>query len=75
MTYQIQLKSQKALDKVAVFFQCNIYLEKNLNHWKKSCQETGVPIEENRFLFSLNYADDQVIRAKDADDLESALKN
>ena len=34
----------------------------------------GVPIEENKFLFSLNYADDQVIIAQDANDLEFILK-
>ena len=48
----------------------NIYLEKTLAHWKKSCGGMGVPIEENKFLFSLNYADDQVIIAQDAEDLE-----
>ena len=37
----------------------NIYLEKTLDHWKKSCKGMGVPIKENKFLFSLNYADDQ----------------
>ena len=30
----------------------------------------GVSIEENKSLFSLNYADDQVIIAQDAEDLE-----
>ena len=34
----------------------------------------GVPIEENKFLFSLNYADDQVIIAQDAEALEFILK-
>ena len=34
----------------------------------------GVPIEENKFLFSLNYADDQVTIAQDAEDLEFILK-
>ena len=34
----------------------------------------GVPIEENKFLYSLNYADDQVITAQDAEDLEFILK-
>ena len=34
----------------------------------------GVPIEENKFLFSLNYADDQVIIAQDAEDLEFILR-
>ena len=33
----------------------------------------GVPIEE-KFLFSLNYADDQVIIAQEAEDLEFILK-
>ena len=49
----------------------NIYLEKKtLDHWKKSSEGMGVPIEENKFLFSLNYVDDQVIIAQDAEDLE-----
>ena len=52
----------------------NIYLEKTLDYWKKSCQELGVPIEENKCLFSFNYVDDQVIRAQDSDDLEFILK-
>ena len=34
----------------------------------------GVPIEENKFLVSLNYADDQVIIAQDADNLEFIFK-
>ena len=34
----------------------------------------GVLIEENKFLFSLNYADDQVIIAQYAEDLEFILK-
>ena len=34
----------------------------------------GVPIEENKFLFSLNYADDQVIIAQDSEDLEFIKK-
>ena len=34
----------------------------------------GVPIEENKFLFSLNYTDDQVVITHDADDLEFILK-
>ena len=52
----------------------NIYLEKTLDHWNKSCEGMEVPIEENKFLFSLNYADDQVIIAQDAEDLEFILK-
>ena len=34
----------------------------------------GVPIEENKCQFSLNYADDQVITAQNANDLESILR-
>ena len=34
----------------------------------------GVPIEQNKCLFSLNYADDQIIIAQDAEDLEFILK-
>ena len=33
-----------------------------------------VPIEENKCLFSLSYAKDQVIIAQDADDLQFILK-
>ena len=35
----------------------------------------GVPIDENKFLFSLNYADGQVIIAQDTDDSEFILNN
>ena len=50
-----------------------ILLKKTLDYWKKKWQGMGVPIE-NKCLFSLNYADDQVIIAQDADDLEFTLK-
>ena len=33
-----------------------------------------MPIAENKFLFSFNYANDQVKIAQDADDLEFTLK-
>ena len=57
------------------FFQFYlIWKKKTLDHWKKSCQGMGVPLEENKFLFSLNYADDQVIIVQDSDDLEFILK-
>jgi len=72
MNYQIQLKSQKALDKVAVFLQfCLIFIwKKTLDQRKKSSQGMGGWIKENKCLFSLNYANDQVIISQDADDLE-----
>ena len=47
----------------------NIYLKKTLDRWKNSCLGMGVPIEENEFLFSFNYVEDQVIIPQDADDL------
>jgi hypothetical protein len=34
----------------------------------------GVPIKENKCLFSFNYADYEVIIAQDADDLEFILR-
>ena len=52
----------------------NICLEKTLDHWRESCEGIGVSVEENKFLFSLNYADDQIIIAQDAEDLEFILK-
>ena len=76
MNCQTELKLQKALDKVAVFLQ--FYLKfiwkKTLDHCKKSCQGMVVPIEENKCLLSLYYADDQVKIAHGADDLECILK-
>ena len=65
------IEIQKALGKVAVFLQMYLIFiwKKTLGHWKKSCQGMGVPIE-NKYLFSLNYADDQAILAKVSDDLE-----
>ena len=72
MSYQIWLKLQKALDKVAVFlwfYLISIWIigEGDAKKWE--------PIKENKCLFSLNYADDQVIIiAQDAEDLEFILK-
>ena len=48
--------------------------KKTLAHWKKSYQGMGVPIEEIKFLFCHNYAEDQVVIDQDADDLEFNLK-
>jgi Reverse transcriptase (RNA-dependent DNA polymerase). len=38
------------------------------------CQGMGVPTKENKFMFSLRYADDQVIIAQDAGDIKFILK-
>jgi Reverse transcriptase (RNA-dependent DNA polymerase). len=52
----------------------DIYLEKTLDHWKKSYQGMGFPIKENKCLFSLKYADDQVKIFQGADDLKFILR-
>ena len=46
----------------------------SFDHWKKSCQGMGVPITENKFPYSLNYADSQLIITQEADDFEFILK-
>ena len=33
----------------------------------------GVPVERNKCLLPLNYADDQVVIAQDVDDLEQGI--
>ena len=72
MNYQNQLNLQIDFNKIAICLQFYLIFiwKKTLAHWKKSCQGMGVPIEENKCLFSLNYADGQVIIAEDAHDLE-----
>ena len=53
----------------------NIYpKKKTLDHWKKSCPRKEVPMQENKCLFSLNYADYQLIIAQDVDYLQFILK-
>ena len=46
-----------------------IYLERVLRNWKKKCQPMGIPIQ-NTYVYSLNFADDQVLLAQDHDDME-----
>jgi len=46
-----------------------IYLERVLRNWKRKCQPMGIPIQ-NTHVYSLNFADDQVLLAQDHDDME-----
>jgi hypothetical protein len=46
-----------------------IYLEQMLRNWKRKCQPMGVPIQYT-YVYSLNFADDQVLLAQDHDDME-----
>jgi hypothetical protein len=46
-----------------------IYLEKVLRNWKRRCQPMGIPIQ-NTQVYSLNFADDQVLIEQDHDDME-----
>jgi hypothetical protein len=38
-------------------------------NWKRRCQPMGIPIQ-NTHVYSLNFADDQVLTAQDHDDIE-----
>ena len=47
-----------------------IYLEGVLRNWKRKCQPMAIPIQ-NTYVYSLNFADDQVLLlAQDHDDME-----
>jgi hypothetical protein len=51
----------------------NIYIERALEEWKRSCQGMGVAAKD-RYLFTLNFADDQVVIAQDHFDLEFMVR-
>jgi len=40
-----------------------------LRNWKRKCQLIGITIQ-NTFVYSLNFADDQVLLAQDHDNME-----
>jgi hypothetical protein len=40
-----------------------------LGNWKRKCQPMGIPIQ-NTYVYSLNFADDQVLLTQDHDDME-----
>jgi hypothetical protein len=41
-----------------------------LRNWKRGCQPMGIPIQNTQYVYSLNFADDQVLIAQDHDDTE-----
>lgn len=47
-----------------------IFLEHVLKEWKKKCSGMGVPLNDTDTLYTLCFADDQVVIAQDADDAE-----
>jgi hypothetical protein len=46
-----------------------IYIRKALEEWKRKCSGMGIPLE-NTTLYTLKFADDQVVLAGDKEDLE-----
>jgi hypothetical protein len=51
----------------------NIYIERVLEVWKRNCQGMGIPVND-RYLFTLNFADDQMVIAQDQFDLEFMMR-
>jgi hypothetical protein len=51
----------------------SVYLERVLKSWKASCRGMGIPINDT-YLFSLNYADNQIVLAQDDFDLEYMMR-
>lgn len=46
-----------------------IYLEQALKIWKRKCNGMGIPLNDNTTLFTLCFADDQIVIAQDHEDL------
>ena len=46
-----------------------IYLEQALKTWKKKCHKMGIPLIDNT-VYTLCFADDQVVVAQDYHDME-----
>ena len=46
-----------------------IYIEKNLNIWKRKCCGMGYNVE-NTMIYTLQFADDQMTMAQSKEDLE-----
>lgn len=47
-----------------------IYIAKALQQWKKKCSGMGIQIDNNSYLYTLQFANDQVICANNNEDLE-----
>ena len=50
-----------------------IFLERALNDWKRKCGGMGIPIDDE-VLYTLLFADDQVLLATDRDDISYMLR-
>ena len=46
-----------------------IYLGSVLRDWKRKCQPMGIPVQ-NTYVYSLNFADHQILLTQDHDDME-----
>ena len=51
----------------------NIYLDTALKNWRRKCSGMGIPINE-KILFTLHYADDQIVLAQDSEDAEYMMR-
>jgi hypothetical protein len=51
----------------------NIYIRKALEEWKRKRNGMGIPLE-NITLFTLQFADDQVVLVGDKEDLEHMIR-
>ena len=47
-----------------------IYLNAALRKWRRACEGMGVQLNEDTTLYTLHFADDQVVVAQDKEDLE-----
>lgn len=47
-----------------------IYLDQALLEWRRKCRGMGIPLSEDYTLYTLHFADDQVLIAHDREDLE-----
>jgi hypothetical protein len=52
----------------------NIYLDKVLEKWRRKCNPMAVPITEEVFLYTLHFADNQVVIAQDKEDTKYLCK-
>ena len=46
-----------------------IYMGRVLWDWKRKCQPMGIPVQ-NTYIYSLNFADDQILLTQDHNDME-----
>lgn len=48
----------------------NIYINRALKNWRNQCHRMGVELSEDRNLYTVHFADDQVVLAQEKEDLE-----